>query len=232
MIADLSTYTALVFDCDGVVLHSNRLKTEAFRTAALPWGEAAAQALVDHHTAHGGISRFAKFRHFLDHILPDHAPGAQPGRDGPDLETLLDTYAQAVRDGLLTCAVAAGLAELRAATPGARWMIVSGGAQDELREVFAARGLAELFDGGIFGSPDSKDTILARELAGGTLTRPALFLGDSRYDHQAASAAGLDFVFVSGWTEMADWQGYVARKSITSVPALATLAFSGGEPAQ
>lgn len=35
-----------------------------------------------------------------------------------------------------------------------------------------------------------------------SLSVPALFLGDSKYDYQAASAAGLDFVFLSGWSEV------------------------------
>ena len=222
-------YRTLVFDCDGVVLDSNRIKTEAFRSAALPWGTAAAQALVDHHIAHGGVSRFAKFRHFIDCILPRHAPGAVLGRDGPDLEALLEAYAAAVRDGLLSCAVAEGLEALREATPGARWLIVSGGAQDELRAVFAARGLDAHFDGGIFGSPDDKDMILARELTTGCIRRPALFLGDSRYDLEAARRAGLDFVFVSGWTEVRDWPVLVAQAGVDHVTAVADLLRDRGE---
>jgi len=51
-----------------------------------------------------------------------------------------------------------------------------------LREVFTQRDLAPLFDGGIFGSPDTKDSILSRELANGNIQPPALFLEDSRYD--------------------------------------------------
>jgi len=226
MTLNLSDYATFVFDCDGVVLDSNRIKTEAFRTTALPWGAAAAQALVDHHIAHGGVSRFAKFRHFIESILPDHTPGAMPGRDGPNLEALLAAYAGAVQDGLLTCAVAEGLDALRAATPGARWLIVSGGAQDELRRVFAARGLTAYFDGGIFGSPDTKDTILAREQAAGTIRNPALFLGDSRYDHQAAAAANLDFLFVSGWSEVINWQSYVDHHGIPYVKSLGGMEFA------
>lgn len=194
-------YATLVFDCDGVVLDSNRVKTEAFRQAALPWGTVPAEALVAHHVAHGGVSRYAKFAHFLDHILPQHAPDAVPGRDGPDLQALLDTYAGAVREGLLTCAVADGLAELRAATPQSRWMIVSGGDQAELRDIFALRDLASLFDGGIFGSPDSKDTILDRELENGNIMQPAVFLGDSQYDFDASRRANIEFLFVSQWSE-------------------------------
>lgn len=228
----IASYASLIFDCDGVVLDSNRIKTAAFFAAAKPWGEAPARALVAYHTANGGISRFEKFRHFLETILPAHAPGALPGRDGPGLDGMLEAYAGAVREDLLTCAVAEGLQALRAATSHARWLIVSGGAQAELRQVFNARGLAANFDGGIFGSPDSKDVILARELESGNITRPALFLGDSRYDHQAAGTAGLDFVFVSDWTEMIDWQDYVRRHGLDAIPSLSTLALSSGPGAR
>jgi phosphoglycolate phosphatase-like HAD superfamily hydrolase len=146
-----------------------------------------------------------------------------PGRDGPDLDALLAGYAAAVRDGLMTCAVADGLHRLRQATAGARWLIVSGGDQAELREVFAARGLDGLFDGGIFGSPDTKDAILARQLDAGTIGRPALFLGDSRLDLQAAGRAGLDFVFVHGWTEVPDWPALVAQAGVRSIRQVADL---------
>lgn len=209
----IGAYRSLVFDCDGVLLDSNRVKTEAFRNAAAPYGAAAAQALVEYHMARGGVSRYLKFRHFLDRIVPELSPRVL----GPDLDGLLAAYAGAVHDGLMNCTITPGLAELRAATPGVPWLIVSGGDQAELREIFAARGLDEMFDGGIFGSPDSKDTILAREIAAGTIAKPALFLGDSRYDHVAATAAGLDFVFVSGWSEMPGWQDYTTANRIVTV---------------
>lgn len=212
----LTDYATLVFDCDGVVLDSNRVKTEAFRQAALPYGPEAAEALVAHHVANGGVSRYAKFAHFLSRIV-------SPDTAGPTLETLLETFAAAVREGLMTCEVTSGLAELRAATPQARWMIVSGGDQAELRDIFAARSLAGHFDAGIFGSPDTKEAILTRQATENCLRLPALFLGDSRYDHEAACKAGLNFVFVSGWTEMEGWQAYAEAREIETVPAIAGL---------
>lgn len=220
---NLSAYETIVFDCDGVVLDSNKVKTEAFRTAAKPYGQAAADALVAHHVQHGGISRYAKFDHFADEILPVHAPDLRLGIDGPDHAGLLDGYAAAVRTGLLECAIADGLARLRAATPNSTWMIVSGGDQNELRYVFAERGIAEFFDGGIFGSPDTKDTILAREQKLGRLASNAIFLGDSKYDYVAASRAELDFVFLSGWTEVRDWQSFTAENGITVVQRISDL---------
>lgn len=206
-------YRTFVFDCDGVILDSNRVKTEAFRTAALPYGAAAAQALVSYHTSRGGISRYEKFRHFLEEIVPETAPGVS----GPGLHDLLAAYALAVRDGLMACDITPGLEQLRKATPDSRWLIVSGGDQDELRDIFAQRGLAPLFDAGIFGSPDSKDVILAREIAAGVIQAPALFLGDSKYDLTASRTAGLDFVFISGWTEVVDWEAYIAQEGVSHI---------------
>lgn len=194
-------YATLVFDCDGVVLNSNRVKTDAFYQAALPYGKAAAQRLVDYHVQNGGISRYAKFAYFMEHLI-------EPGHAGPALEELLSRYAAEVHEGLLNCEIAPGLKALRERTTHARWMIVSGGDQAELNQVFASRGLDFMFEEGIFGSPDTKDEILARELASGNIQPSALFLGDSKYDYQAAKAAGLDFVFMSGWSEVEDWRAW------------------------
>ncbi|MFW8567313.1 HAD family hydrolase [Orrella sp. 11846] len=213
----MTDYTTLVFDCDGVVLDSNKVKTDAFYQAALPYGQAAAQAMVEYHVANGGVSRYKKFAYFLEQIAPVHA------EQFPDLEALLQAYAGYVREGLSSCEVAPGLEALREQTPSARWLIVSGGDQTELRDVFAQRGIAEWFDGGIFGSPDTKDEILARELASGTIQQPALFLGDSKYDYQAANAVGLDFVFLSGWSEVADWGTWTESEGITVRQAIRDL---------
>ncbi len=210
------SYRTMVFDCDGVVLDSNRLKTNAFREAASPYGEVAAEALVAHHVANGGISRFAKFRHFLDEIV-----GAEAS--GPGIEQLLADFATSVRHGLRECAIAPGIEALRRATAWAPWLIVSGGSQEELREVFSERGIDRWFDGGIFGSPDTKDEILARELANGNIQLPALFVGDSRYDFLAARSAGLDFVFASYWTEVEDWRAFTDEHGIAVIGNLEDL---------
>lgn len=212
----LSGYATAVFDCDGVILDSNRVKTEAFRHTAQPYGVDAADALVAYHVANGGISRYAKFKYLLEDIVP-------AGQVGPDLQTLLNMFSNEVRAGLLNCAVAPGMRTLRATYPDQRWLIVSGADQIELREIIATRGLDDMFDAGIFGSPDTKETILARELEINNIRNPGLFAGDSIYDHRAATQAGLDFVFVSDWSEVQDWPQYVDQHSLKAVPNLAAL---------
>lgn len=206
----LSEYKTFVFDCDGVILNSNNIKTEAFYRTALAYGEQAAQELVKYHVENGGVSRYKKFKYFLDEIVPNLANKVS----GPNLEALLENYAEMVLDGLLICELAEGLEELRNKTPDANWLIVSGGDQTELNEVFSKRKLSHLFNGGVYGSPDTKDEILTREIGSGNIILPALFLGDSKYDYQAATRANLDFVFLSGWSEVADWKAWYIKNRI------------------
>lgn len=207
-----------MFDCDGVILDSNVVKTEAyFRTAKnLGATDQQAQALVDYHVKLGGISRYHKFDWYVREVL--HETVTEKA-----IQTLLDEFSRELEDGLMHCTVADGLQELRDDTADAKWMILSGGDQQEIRDLFAKRKLADLFDGGLFGSPDNKDTVLAREKANGNLQLPALFVGDSKYDHEASTTAGLDFIFVSDWTEVPDWQEFCKEKQIKVLANLSKL---------
>lgn len=214
----------MVFDCDGVVLDSNIVKTEAYARVAKTLGatDAQAQALVDYHVKLGGISRYHKFEWYLKEVLH------QPVTDAA-LQALLDGFSKELEIGLMACEVAQGLTDLRKLTSKTNWLILSGGDQEEIRALFAKRTvetdekLERLFDGGLFGSPDNKDTVLAREIANGNITLPALFLGDSKYDHEAAVRAGLDFVFLSDWTEVPDWQAYCNLHNIRVLPNIQAL---------
>jgi len=207
----LSEYDTLVFDCDGVVLNSNQVKTQAFFDVAKQYGLEAANKLVEYHVLHGGVSRYKKFEYFIQVILNKEIKKEE-------LDSLLKLFAQTVRKGLLACDIAEGLDTLREQTKGARWLIVSGGDQKELREIFELRKIASFFDGGIFGSPDNKELILRREEAKGNIKGKGLFLGDSQYDYQAAVQAQMDFMFISKWSE---WE--MPRPVLDSVPSLKDL---------
>jgi phosphoglycolate phosphatase-like HAD superfamily hydrolase len=209
---ELQQYKTLVFDCDGVVLNSNQTKIDAYYEVAKRMGDsdAQAQAFVDHHVAKGSFPRNGKIEYYFEHIIK------QPLTDAL-MQQYLQAFEEVLGDTLMYCEVATGLGALKVATPHASWMLLSGGDQAELRRVFPRRNLAHLFEAGIFGGPDKKDDVLAREKANGNIQFPALFLGDSKYDHQAATLAGLDFVFLSDWTEVPDWQDYCTENKIATL---------------
>lgn len=202
----LEDYRTIVFDCDGVVLNSNKIKTRAFLKSALVYGEEKARLLVDYHIKNGGVSRYKKFEWFLKEIAFSYTEN--------NLESLLSTYADEVSKELLECEIADGLFSLREKLFHQKWLIVSGGDQTELRQVFKERKIDHLFDSGIFGSPETKDLILTNETEKKNIIFPALFVGDSKYDYLAASKMEIDFLFLSEWSEFNGWELFFKEKNI------------------
>jgi phosphoglycolate phosphatase-like HAD superfamily hydrolase len=213
---NLIKYKTIVFDCDGVILNSNKLKTEAFYRIALPYGEANAACLVEYHLKNGGVSRNAKFKFFLREVLKRPYTNCE-------LDQLLVAYSHEVRKGLMRCELSSGMDRLRKLTSNIRWMLVSGGNQQELRSVFTDRKLDHYFDGGIYGSPENKEAIFNREIEGLNLKLPAVYIGDSVYDYKAASKFGLDFIFASKWTEFHDYLNYCEKRNILMIPNIGEL---------
>lgn len=197
---DLNKYSTIVFDCDGVILNSNFQKIEAYRNTALTYGASKDQAedLVAYHVKLTGISRYVKFEYFLKKIM---------GEDITDssMKKLVDNLNKEVISLLKHCEIASGIEKLKSQTNNSKWMIASGGDQEELRFLFKEKSITSYFDGGIYGSPSSKHQIIEKKLKNKHFL-PALFLGDSLYDIQTAQKFHLDFIFVYGWTDLKDWK--------------------------
>jgi len=199
----LDQYKTIIFDADGVILDSNISKIDSyFRTAKkLGATNEQAQSLVDYHLEHAGTPSQPKFKWFIETVLEEEVT---PER----MADFQDAFALAIQRGALGCRLAEGLEALRKKTQQANWMVVTEADESQTRLLFEARGIAQLFNGGIFGSPNNKDEILASGKELGHIITPALFVGDCKYDYEAAMRAGLDFVFVSDWTDTTDWESF------------------------
>jgi len=206
---DLNQYKTIVFDADGVILDSNITKIDSYFRTAKKLGASAeqAQALVDYHLELGGLGSYPKFKWFIEMVLKQ-APTSER------MSECQDAFELALKKGLLGCRHAEGLNELREKTANAKWMVVTETDERQAQALFVERGLAQFFEGGIFGSPDDKDQILSKEKASGNLEMPALFVGDCQYDYEAATRAGLDFVFLTDWTDTSAWEAFCKAYNI------------------
>ena len=200
---NISSYKSIIFDCDGVILNSNQIKTEAFYQTVLPYGEDLARKFVSYHRENGGISRNKKFQYFIENI-------AATTPNDLEMTELLSRYASIVVEALTKCEICEDLEILRKQNMGVKWFVVSGGNELEIKEVFKKKNIIQFFDGGIFGSPKSKDCIFQTLTGENVIDFPAIYLGDSRYDHEVASKYLIDFLFIHGWTEFDDWHTYCA----------------------
>ena len=195
----VNDYDYFVFDCDGVILDSNAVKSEAFYKTTECFGHDLARAFVDYHQQHGGISRNEKFAYFIEHMLQ-----RKLGENENLLTQLLTDYGLICQRDLMNCPLIAGVEEFLLQLPAAKpAFVITGGNQGEVREVFKQRQLAAYFQA-ILGSPTSKQQNMATLQADGKFTGRGVYFGDARLDSELAAQFGQDFVFISG---ASDWPG-------------------------
>ena len=94
----LKHFSTLIFDCDGVILNSNKVKSDAFFNVTSCFSESAAKDLVSYHKLNGGVSRYEKFNYFNDKIIPRYLPNAKL-----NISELLKNYSKEVIRNLINC---------------------------------------------------------------------------------------------------------------------------------
>ena len=195
-------YGIWLFDCDGVILDSNPLKTEAFRRVGMRYGAREAESLVRYHLENGGISRFEKLEFFFREIRGE-------AEFDDKLRAALAEYGAFVSAGLRRCLEVPGVrdfVERLRKGKSRRTFVVSGSDEEELREVFKDRGLVQYFDG-VFGSPAKKNDIVTNLYSTEQdPRRQIVYCGDSRLDYEVAIACGIEFIMIYGYTEWEGWR--------------------------
>lgn len=182
-------------DCDGVIFDSNPLKAQAFRRTLEGWPEEAVERLIRHHRARGGVSRFEKLRTFFETICPVEDPEDR-------IAAACERFHQLSLAGYAALSPRPEALAFASACLPRPVMVVSGGAQDELREVFARKGIDDRF-AGIYGSPEDKVSHMSRALERlGLGPDQAVMIGDGWGDWAACRALGVPFVFLA---EMSEW---------------------------
>ena len=212
-------YKSIIFDCDGVILNSNNVKTESFRKAFLDYKEDLVNEFISYHKSNGGISRYEKIEFFLEHLAPKY----NYVNEIRNYNFLINQYSSICIEALYNVEVAQGLKNLRNYNRESNWLIISGGDQSELRNVFKFKEINDYFDGGIFGSPDKKIDILIREIENKNIQYPALFLGDSKLDYQVANSQLINFIFISQWTDFKEYKKFCEDNNILCIKNISSI---------
>ena len=196
----------MVFDCDGVILDSNNLKTQAFSEAIKGEPQEKIELLLLYHKEHGGVSRYHKFKHYFEKINPQE-------NSEEKIIKATTRFAEIVHNGLKECNFIPGVLSFirRVNALNSNIFVVTGSDENELKDVFADREIDELFEM-ILGSPVTKyeHMINVIDLVG--KDAKGIYFGDSKLDMDVAESFGLDFVFVKGYTDWHDWAPLINSK--------------------
>ena len=212
---------AAVFDCDGVILDSNHLKSAAFGEALEGYPGDAVEAFVAWHQRTGGVSRYEKFRVFFADYVEVDDPGAA-------VEQALAAFAGIVSAGLRSCSEIPGSVSLACSMRDAGLPVTvnTGGDQAEVRAAFRDRGIDGVFKD-ILGSPSTKRQNMHTIADSGDLGRAGVYFGDAALDLDLAEEFGMRFVFVSGRSDWADGTRICRDKGHVVLPDLSGLRLGG-----
>ena len=180
---------ALFFDFDGVVLDSNAIKTEGFRSILAGYESGDINAFLAYHEANGGISRYVKLRHFFSDILRRPA-------DENEIDRLCNEFSVRMKSELSQkkYLIKDTLAFIESCHSKIPMHVVSGADEKELQYLCEVLGISHFFDS-INGSPRSKEEILSTLLFGyGYESRRTVMIGDSINDLHAAATCETAFI--------------------------------------
>lgn len=201
---NLSKYKTFIFDCDGVILNSNFIKAECFYLSVLEFGEDVASSFKEYHSKAGGVSRTEKYDHLIKNILPKFSIKITE-KNFLKIK-LITKYESILKSLIIKAELSPYLKRIKTQYKNSNWIMISGAEQNELRHILKSKGVDNLFDQGIFGSPKTKYSILKEKIKDKKIIFPAIFFGDSKLDFHASLKFNIDFIFLYEWTDLIDWE--------------------------
>lgn len=196
---DIYDFDNYIFDCDGVILDSNRIKSNAFMQTVLDFEKKYQDEFYSYLLGNGGVTRDKKYWHFFKNIVKV--------TDSEEIERLTLLYVKKFADLVLielcdssfTEGVLTFLKELNHRNKSI--YIWTGGSKSETIEVMNKKGVLNLFKS-VYGAPGSKIETLEILMAENDVdSSDTLVIGDSLTDQSCAKDKKLKFLFVDGYTD-------------------------------
>jgi phosphoglycolate phosphatase-like HAD superfamily hydrolase len=200
---DLKKYNQVIFDCDGVILDSNSVKSKAFSDSLTGEDDLLVDKFIEYHKNNGGVSRFIKFEYYFETLKGQKT-------NQKELDRVLKEYSRLSYQGLLNCKEIPGVIAVLESllSYGTECFVVSGGEQNEVKSVLEQKEMSYFFKA-IYGSPITKIEHLSN-----IVLDKALYFGDSWSDYVAANFFNIDFVYIYGASEWNDGLDFCKRNKI------------------
>ena len=196
-----------IFDFDGVICDSNKIKTKCLKKAVQKnINEIAAKDFEAHHKLNGGISRYEKFKRIIKKYKSSQLVYESMLKDA---ENILEIEYKNLNMIENTDKVLKEFFD-----KNDKLYIASGGNQEEIKTLCFKWNIYKYFSG-IYGSPKKKIDIskMIRKLHE---KNNIYFYGDAKYDYECSKKIDSEFIFVSGYSESKNWyKNEMGRKIFT-----------------
>ncbi len=209
---NLNQYNLVIFDCDGTLIKSNRIKSKIFRDSLSKYDDGDVQKLIQYHQLNGGISRLIKFEYFFAQIL-------KLKKFDVELDEALDVFSKLSMDRLKNVALIPGVKKFldKLFKLNLEIIVSSGSDENELRDLLDKLRLSKYFSH-IGGSPKSKEEIVNEYISQNNLKNPrCLVFGDSISDFMLSKKLNCNFVFIREDSEWTNYENYLENDSVIKI---------------
>lgn len=203
---NILSYDLYFFDCDGVILDSNNIKTNAFYKTLKKLNSDKIDTFIEFHKENNGISRREKFSYYLNSISRTYNISS--------LNLFLDEFHNIVLKDLYSCSLINGIIEFISFLKKnkKKSFVISAGLDSELKLVFNKKKINKYFDG-IYGSSFSKQDRIGK-IYNLHKTQNGVYFGDSKSDYTVSKDMFLDFIFVKSRSNWHDYKKYNIKNTI------------------
>lgn len=192
---DFKRYKAIVFDFDGVILNSNKIKEKAIKSISEKYlNHSKSNEFTRYFIENNGMPRELKILKFFNKKTA---------------KVILDEYNNLLKEEL-THAKFTNCFEIlleKLNKINIKPFILSGGDSIEIIKLLKIRNKLDYFSK-VYGGPNTKsENLKSMKLEGKTL-----FIGDSEIDYQTAKRFNLDFIFMYRYTQFFEWKNFFKKK--------------------
>ena len=182
---------ALIFDYDGVIAESNKIKLSAFKELFKNEKKEHIQELINFHINHEGISRIKKIEHFYNKVLKKEI-------SHEDLELKSTHFSSLVMKKVIECKKVKGVRKfLNNNSEKYKYFISTGTPTEEIKIILKETKMYDFFQE-IYGSPETKVQHISSIIQKYKFNQDnLLFLGDSNTDLLAAKKCKIKFILRS-----------------------------------
>lgn len=185
---DFNKYDVIIFDFDGVIVDSMKVRDNGFRAIFSDFNTADVEKLVKYNRKNGGLSRFHKIKYFYEEILK------------LDIEdSLIKKYAEEFTEIMkselinLDYIIKDTVGFIKKNKDIKKLYIASGSENEELNYLCRELGIGHCFNA-IYGSPRHKNDIVKSIIEDNRYDNSKVILiGDSINDYEAAKVNGIEF---------------------------------------
>jgi 3-deoxy-manno-octulosonate cytidylyltransferase (CMP-KDO synthetase) len=176
-------YQSIVFDFDGVLVDSFKIKSEAFKKLFEPWGIADKVDIRE-----GGKSRYEKIKYYHKKLL-NHDLNEK------ELDDLAEKYSKFTLKAVIDAPWIKGAKEfLEENYKDIDFYIVSGTPQKELENIVKSRKMGKYFKK-IYGATAPKDEVFRKLISENNYNASdILYLGDIPSDYKNSKKANIKFI--------------------------------------